>query len=71
MNKKIIIDPPDGWRYGFPKEIPREIYNSNKITEWLVDNGYPQKTIDYLGGSLYYRVWEEEVDNRLFLPPNI
>ena len=55
--KKIIVDPPSGWRYGFPKECPRDVKNFN---EWLVDNGYPQKEIDLWKGNVPCRCWEEE-----------
>ena len=39
-----MIDPPSGWIYGFPKEIPESV-ESDKINEWLVNNGYPQDII--------------------------
>ena len=37
-----IIDPPSGWKYGFPKPIPDEVKD---IKKWLVENGYPQEEI--------------------------
>lgn len=39
-----LIDPPEGWRYGFPKE---DDWNSSKETreEWFIRNGYPQELI--------------------------
>jgi hypothetical protein len=40
------IDPPSGWKYGFPKELPNHVTDINK---WLVENGYPQREIDRLG----------------------
>jgi len=52
-----MIDPPSGWRYGFPKPLPEGIENVNK---WLVENGYPQQEIDALGEYFYCRYWEEE-----------
>lgn len=40
---RYFIDPPNGWMYGFPKEIDiKEIRDDS----WWVDNGYPQKLID-------------------------
>lgn len=40
---KRYIDPPSGWRYGFPKEFPDGIKD---VEKWLVKNGYPQILID-------------------------
>lgn len=58
----LWIDPPSGWRYGFPK-----IYSGQgNVLEWLVENGYPQKEIDRLGEYFYTRQWmatEEEIQN--------
>jgi hypothetical protein len=53
-----MIDPPSGWKYGFPKVLPDDVTNNLK---WLVENGYPQSEIDFLGDSFYCRHWEEEV----------
>lgn len=53
-----MIDPPSGWKYGFPKVLPDDIIN---ITEWLIENGYPKKEIDSYGDYFCYRIWEEEV----------
>lgn len=38
----ILVDPPMGWRYGFPKPMP---VNTDNIRKWLVDNGYPSELI--------------------------
>ena len=51
-----IIDPPSGWKYGFPKPIPYDIKDTNK---WLVEQGYPQSIIDELGEYFYCRYWEQ------------
>jgi hypothetical protein len=55
--KVIMIDPPSGWKYGFPKVIPKEVTNT---VQWLLDNGYPQKEIDACGDYFFCRHWEEE-----------
>ena len=52
-----IIDPPSGWKYGFPKHIPNHIVD---VKSWLVANGYPQKEIDSLGTHFYCRYWETQ-----------
>ena len=60
MNKKTvtIIDPPSGWRYGFPKPLPDPA--PENIHEWLVSEGYPQSEIDACGKHFYCRYWEHE-----------
>lgn len=40
---RLMIDPPEGWRYGFPKIIPKE--HQHRTLEWLVENGYPKELI--------------------------
>jgi hypothetical protein len=47
-----MIDPPNGYRYGFPKPIPNDVAN---VKEWLVENGYPKSEIDKYGEWFYYR----------------
>ena len=36
----LMIDPPSGWQYDFPKRIPRE--HLHRATEWMIENGYPR-----------------------------
>ena len=56
-----IIDPPSGWMYGFPKPFnPKE---GQTTKDWLIENGYPEKTIDGYGDYFYCRFWEEESSN--------
>ena len=47
-----MIDPPSGWKYGFPKELPEDVED---IKQWLIDNGYPEKDIDE--NIKYCRMW--------------
>ena len=62
MKKKVMmIDPPSGWKYGFPKVLPEEAKGHN--LEWLVENGYPQSEIDSLGKYFYCRCWEQEIED--------
>lgn len=58
-NKDYLIDPPSGWRYGFPKLIPKS--ERHRTLAWLVENGYPQAEIDSYGDFFYCRYLE--VDN--------
>jgi hypothetical protein len=55
---KKMIDPPSGWKYGFPKAIPDNV-NQNTIDQWFLDQGYPQKLIDQ-GMLKHCRMWMEE-----------
>ena len=52
-----MIDPPSGWKYGFPKPIPDDRINDQ--LKWLVEEGYPQKEIDILGEYFFCRTWEQ------------
>lgn len=63
MAKILMIDPPSGWKYGFPKQIPAEHRKTGEsVIPWLVANGYPQREVDSLGKHFYVRYWEEEVN---------
>lgn len=61
MKKTIrMIDPPSGWKYGFPKVLPDDVKDA---MTWLVENGYPQKEIDSYGDHFYCRHWETEIED--------
>jgi hypothetical protein len=77
MKRRLIVDPPNGSKYGFPKAVPIKgtIYYGSKwdygvqtdfdLMKWLVKEGYPQKEIDKLGDKFVYKYWTvpaEEVD---------
>jgi hypothetical protein len=56
---KYYIDPPSGWRYGFPK-----VYDETKdgtIEEFLIKNGYPKKDIEF--AVKYTRYWKAKDDS--------
>lgn len=56
---KLFVDPPSGWRYGFPKECPEDVFQSNEdFRKWLLDQGYPEKDISL--GIQHSRFWYEE-----------
>lgn len=59
MSKVTFIDPPNGWKYGFPKIL--SIEDSLNIREFLLKHGYPENRIDF--ALKYCRMWEEEVPN--------
>ena len=52
----LMVDPPSGWKYGFPKAKPDDVTN---IIAWLLSEGYPQSEIDKMGNTLFIRTWEE------------
>jgi hypothetical protein len=56
---KMWIDPPSGWKYGFPK-----VWEGNgNMTEWLLSEGYPQQEIDSCGDYFFVRQWLVEEEN--------
>lgn len=63
--KVHMIDPPSGWKYGFPKAVPSP--TPKDMMAWLVSEGYPQNEIDKMGDHFYCRHWEED-DHEL--PPH-
>jgi hypothetical protein len=58
--KVTYIDPPSGWKYGFPKILPEEAQGRN--LEWLIEQGYPQWEIDKMPNSFYCNYWQEEIE---------
>ncbi len=54
MRRRKMIDPPSGWRYGFPKEIK----DGESYRKLLEDSGYPEKDIEF--ALNYSRSWTEE-----------
>lgn len=54
-----LVDPPEGWKFGFPKPIPdgvdRDAFLDN-LNAWLVDNGYPQEEVDRYDGRVPCRI---------------
>lgn len=53
-----MIDPPSGWRYGFPKAYDR-VTDGDDVMAWLAREGYPQTEIDRLGDQFHVRQWYE------------
>ena len=56
-----MVDPPSGWRYGFPKAYDRTTDGDDMVT-WLVREGYPQREIDRLGDQFHVRQWCESTN---------
>ena len=57
MNTKFWVDPPSGWRYGFPK-VYDAIHDNANIFEWIIEQGYPRKEAESYGKHFNYRMWE-------------
>lgn len=62
---KIMIDPPNGWRYGFPKEFNPA--RDGDVRMWLVANGYPQHEIDSCKSAFTVRSWMVHEDKPDFV----
>ena len=47
--KVWMVDPDNGWLYGFPKPAPKDyiLHDDFDFHAWLVSEGYPQEKIDY------------------------
>ena len=58
-NTVTYCDPPDGWKYGFPKVVPDEARGKG-FNQWLIDNGYPKSLIEQCGDRFPCRFWEGE-----------
>ena len=70
---QIMCDPPGGWKYGFPKQLPDHMAVTlskqptddantfgKTVMDWLVDQGYPQNEIDRYGDHFWMRYWQVE-----------
>ena len=55
--KPVYIDPPEGWKYGFPKALPT---GEPDILAWLITEGYPQSVMDRYGDAFTYRILDSE-----------
>lgn len=49
--KVTIVDPPSGWRFGFPAPLQAD------YRQQLIDAGYPEKDLDF--AIKYSRYWEQ------------
>ena len=56
----MLVDPPSGWQFGFPKSIPKDVKN---LHSWLVEQGYPQRLIDEFGEHFWVRFIAEDDDD--------
>lgn len=67
MARKLMVDPPQGWRYGFPKYIDEQEGIKlldmiiDDLTDWLLDRGYPMALRDQAGWCRF--MWIDTEDN--------
>jgi hypothetical protein len=62
---KIWVDPPSGWKYGFPKIWDNELHPN--MESWLVREGYPWGLKESFGQYFYCRQWLAEDDDKQLL----
>ena len=58
VNQSLWVDPPEGWRYGFPA-----IYDpasDGVMRDWIISKGYPAKLIQEYGDVWFVRCWSAE-----------
>ena len=55
---KLWVDPPEGWKYGFPAIYDAE--TDGQMSEWIVRKGYPLLTIKEYGEQWHIRCWSAE-----------
>lgn len=74
-NKVLMILPPSGYDYGFPKAVPeagtiyygyKDDYGLKKdfeLFEWLLSEGYPQEKIDSYNTQFVCSFWTVQKNN--------
>ena len=58
LSIRLWVDPPEGWRYGFPA-----IYDpasDGVMRDWIISKGYPAKLIQEYGDVWFVRCWSAE-----------
>lgn len=53
----LLVDVPEGWRYGFPKIVPLWV-GPERMDAWVVERGYPRSMRDK---HLVCRFWCRDV----------
>jgi hypothetical protein len=56
--KRLMYDPPSGWKFGFPKEYTP--HNGLTVKELLIKDGYPPEDAEF--ASKHTRYWTEDVE---------
>ena len=50
----VLIDPIEGWKYGFPMLAPKDV----DYKKFMIDNGYPKSLMDEYGKYFRYTIQE-------------
>ena len=53
---KMMVDPPSGWKYGFPREYDSD--RDGSLREFLVNSRYPIEDIEF--ALQWMRAWQVE-----------
>ena len=61
MSRAYWVDPPSGWRYGFPRLYHPDV--DGPMKEWLVKNGYPKALADKNLSCTFTAATQEEATN--------
>lgn len=56
-----MVDPPSGWRWGFPKEFRPN--PGQTLKSWMVQEGYPPDQVDFAMGYLRVLDVQDGTDN--------
>ena len=54
----IWVDPPEGWKYGFPAIYDPE--KDGQMSDWIISKGYPIQIIKEYGEQWMVRCWPAE-----------
>jgi len=54
--RKLWVDPPQGWRYGFPKVW--DATEEPDCNAWMIKQGYPEGVMKSYGDFFYSRMWD-------------
>lgn len=58
VDDRLIVDPPSGWAFGFPKPyFKNAIKDKDELNKWLIENGYPEREIERFGAYFPVRFW--------------
>lgn len=55
--KKVMIDPPGGWRFGFPMEVLKNI-TTQEVRQLLIRQKYPENEIEFALAHMRWLIFE-------------
>jgi hypothetical protein len=57
-SNKIWVDPPEGWKFGFPAIYDPD--TDGQMSDWIISKGYPIQIIKEYGEQWMVRCWPAE-----------